>query len=93
MKSFLEQFINEFKDMHFVKQGLYFGYPPCCIVEFVEFTGDYMAGKRPSRGLRKLHGTGYVPCKDCNKKTEKQLLKQIADNRKCELPFPKQPEF
>jgi hypothetical protein len=92
MKTTHDQFVEEFKDMPFVKEGIYFGYPPCCILEFVMFIIDYKKGiKTDNRGARKFHGTGYVPCAECNNKTEEELLSHIEKHRKCELSFPNQP--
>ncbi len=60
--------------------GVFFGYPPCCIREFVT---DF------KRTNRKLRGTGYIPCKKCNKTyTEQQLARRIALHRNCSIPFP-----
>ena len=70
----------------FTKYGMEFGYPPCCIAEFVQ---AYVTGAYKIRPKRKFHGTGFVPCKTCNKKTQEQLLSEIAARRVHALPFPK----
>lgn len=60
--------------------GVFFGYPPCCIAEFVATF---------ERTHRKLNGTGYVPCKQCNARyTSQQLIERINLHRKCGTPFP-----
>lgn len=76
--------------LRFTGLGLYFGYPQCCIDEFVK---GFIAGTGFKRKKRKLNGTGYVPCAACNKKSEKQLLKTIATNRKHAEPFPNQDDL
>lgn len=70
--------------VQWVAMGIRFGYPPCCIGDFVErvLTGQRIDEKR------KLHGSGYVPCPECNKKTDAELLAAIRDRRKFEKPFP-----
>lgn len=62
--------------------GKQYGYPECCIEEFVklEHIGE----------VRKLHGTGYIPCKKCNEKSEKELINTINAARNHCLPFPKE---
>jgi hypothetical protein len=70
------------------KCGKYYGYPNCCINDFVirvhnnqkvkpiqEFTGQY---------------TGFVPCINCSKKIIKEKLSphDIIKNRKCKSKFP-----
>ena len=73
------------KQMNFIEMGEYYGYPPCCIAEFLEFVlFGYKNGTYPDREDRKLNGSGYVPCIECSKKTEAELLITIAVNRKCE---------
>lgn len=65
--------------------GEAFGYPKCCIDEFIGF----VEGKNKRESVRKLWGTGYVPCVECNKKTEKELIDFISQNRKHGQKFPK----
>jgi hypothetical protein len=62
--------------------GKLYSYPDCCIKEFL-LTMAY------PRLARKFDGTGYVPCIECNNKTEKELLDVIKKNRKFSKPFPK----
>lgn len=72
--------------MSWASNGKYFGYPQCCIFEFV---GLLHLLDGPDSGPRKLSGTGFIPCKSCNeKKTEDQLRREIAANRMCPVPFP-----
>lgn len=76
----------------FIELGEWFGYPECCIADFLGFVLAHMKGEEPKREVRKLNGTGYVPCPTCNKKTEKELRAVINSNRKEPLPFPQQSE-
>lgn len=69
--------------VNLVMTGLYYGYPPCCINEFCYF---FIKPRKIFK--RKLHGTGYIPCSECNKKSEEELLQIIAHNRQCETLFP-----
>lgn len=75
-------------DQYFRDMGAYFGYPSCCVQEFVDFVKHLDSGKHIDRGLRKLTGTGYVPCVKCNEKSEQDLLSEIAKNRAHPEPFP-----
>lgn len=61
--------------------GKYYGYPDCCIV-------DSEGLKHIGKPDRKLTGTGYIPCEQCNKKSIKNLKAAIAKNRICPVAFP-----
>ena len=61
--------------------GKQYGYPQCCIDEFLQL-------KHLGDGPRKLCGTGYIPCVECNKKTEQELIDVINANRTHPTPFP-----
>jgi hypothetical protein len=65
--------------------GIYYGYPVCCIDEFIHYgeTDSY-----EDREKRKLCGTGYVPCEECNKKSEEELVEAINNNRLHWQKFP-----
>lgn len=63
-------------------RGRYYGYPDCCIQAFLEL--EHLSDPEP----RKLDGTGYVPCKDCNAKSEEDLKHMIQSKRKALMPFP-----
>lgn len=62
--------------------GKYLGYPSCCINDFMKNFG------RKKVISRKMSGTGYIPCVNCNKKTEKELLLEINNKRICPTAFP-----
>lgn len=66
-----------------INDGILFGYPKCCIDEFVYKERD------EEKVIRKLFGTGYVPCAVCHEsKTEQELVDAINKNRNLPLPFP-----
>jgi hypothetical protein len=76
---------DEVKFIERIALGLFFGYPWCCIVDFMFYWSTDAV--RPDE-QRPLHGTGYVPCRECAKKSEEELLAIIAARRRCQLPFP-----
>lgn len=61
--------------------GTYFGFPPCCIA-------DFLTRDSAPRIPRKLSGTGYIPCPSCNEKPVEALVATIRQNRICSAPFP-----
>jgi hypothetical protein len=72
--------ITESQKEHFKKMGRMFGYPECCI-------NDFLIVELPRR-QSEFTGTGYVPCEVCSKKSRQELLDVIAINRKFPKPFP-----
>lgn len=72
----------------FISTGRYFGYPDCCIAEFLQRVIKHLNGEKLKPLGRKLSGTGYIPCESCNKKTKAELIAVIAKNRKHSKPFP-----
>jgi hypothetical protein len=75
--------------------GKYFGYPECCIQEMVSFCnrnpnkfyGQFISQTEDGR---KFRGTGFIPCKKCNKKSLKELESTINRNRICLKKFPEE---
>lgn len=59
--------------------GKEFGYPKCCRDAFLK--GDQVKSTVFS-------GTGFLPCKCCNKKDPREVLKSIDSNRKIDILFP-----
>ena len=57
--------------------GRKYGYPQCCIDSFCDDLSDISKLMSEERGSRKLTGTGYIPCVDCN---EKYTVEQLIDN-------------
>lgn len=80
----LDAMDGETWDNRAYRLGRQLGYPDCCIYAFC--TEDYV-----TRPTRKFDGTGYVPCEECNKKTEGELFSEISKNRKCDTIFPQPP--
>lgn len=71
-----------------IKYGRDYGYPECCIDEFVMTRMDGMSYLMLKHN-RKLSGSGYIPCSKCNKKTEQELIQEIAKRRNPKYaPFP-----
>lgn len=70
--------------MSYYQLGKHFGYPECCIIEFNLHVDNRTFMTRP---LRKLSGTGYIPCENCNTKyTTKELIENINKERNDKLP-------
>jgi len=68
--------------------GKYYGYPQCCVAAFE--VGEHILEDQ----LRKLTGTGYIPCRHCNTtKTEAELIEAINSNRIEQLPFPSETDY
>lgn len=63
----------------FYKLGSMYGYPKCCITEFIVAT---QSGYYLFRGERKLNGSGYIPCLHCNARyTSQELIDNINARR------------
>lgn len=74
------------KDDYFRAVGKHFGFPDCCVEEFIRDVGTN-AGL--TKRHRKLYGTGYIPCKKCNEHfSEQQLIANIQGARVHPVPFP-----
>lgn len=68
----------------FITMGKQFGYPTCCITEFILHIIHRSYRSRPSR---KLEGSGYIPCDCCNKNySTMELIYNINVNRDKTLP-------
>lgn len=64
--------------------GLFFGYPECCVKQFTHDVDNGISTKG-----KKLWGTGYIPCNNCNTtKTEQQLIDNINKRRSYSKAFP-----
>ena len=72
---------------HMVKMDEYAdvrGYPQCCRTEFVNRTDS----QHKSRRERNLTGSGYIPCKECNKKYSGiELILRIQKKRTWPISF------
>lgn len=61
---------------HWLKTGLLFGYPNCCVDSFLQLN------HLKTGIVRKLNGTGFIPCDRCNiHKTEEEMIQEINKNR------------
>ena len=71
----------------YIKTGLFYGYPTCCIDDFVK---RIFAKKQPT-GEQERAGayTGFLPCPThATQVLEKKVaLKDLIQFRKCETPF------
>ncbi len=71
-------------DSMFEIYGLFFGYPECCVKQFTHDVDNGISTKG-----KKLWGTGYIPCNNCNTtKTEQQLIDNINKRRSYSKAFP-----
>ena len=59
--------------------GTHLGYKPCCVEAFLE-------GKQVHESV--FSGTGFLPCKECDKLPVSEVLNYIDTHRDSELPFP-----
>ena len=71
--------------LSWISQGMRYGYPPCCIGEFVI---HWIKDTCHTRKKRKFDGTGFIPCIKCNTRTKRALLKELAARRSEPKPFP-----
>lgn len=89
-----KQFIKEkdciIQDMKIISKesmlvlGKALGFPKCCTTEFVDNFDDL-----PNFPPRKLNGTGYIPCKNCNENNnEQELINEINAARAYKYTFP-----
>lgn len=77
---------------YFVEMGIYFGYPACCIFNFLKRYDAIHTGKDITTiEQSRVSGSGFVPCQE----HAQQILKKqitihelISQNRKCKKPFP-----
>lgn len=76
---------TKIKHMSMVELGLWFGYPPCCIIAFTQM--EHI--KDGVRIIRPLEGTGYIPCARCCAVSDEETMRtEIALSRVCPVPFP-----
>ena len=67
---------------YYLFMGKTLGYPSCCVNEFIERHNQKIRAPR-----RKLCGTGFVPCKDCDLNySEDELIAIINKSRSKNLP-------
>lgn len=71
---------------HWVINGLYFGYPKCCIIHFcTRKTWDLSVKQRAV-----IDGNGFIPCERCSKKILKgdATIESLINNRENPKPYP-----
>lgn len=81
----LRPFVKSRKKI-WVENGLFFGYPKCCIIDFCERDFNMTIEQE------QVHqNTGFVPCPKCSKKiiSGQETLKSLIKNRFCKKPFSK----
>jgi hypothetical protein len=75
-----------------MERGKFYGYPQCCIQEFVEL--KHMKGDQDALMMRimeaGLYNCGFVPCKvHLQKLIDGEIsVKDLIQNRECKNPFP-----
>jgi antitoxin component YwqK of YwqJK toxin-antitoxin module len=77
----------------FASRGKFFGYPSCCIKEFMTTEGRKAKVERERSGIEcQGNQTGFVPCKSHQEQLRRGeiILKDLIHNRKCEMEFPNQ---
>lgn len=78
--------IEDGRARFFIENGLYFGYPKCCIEDFVNRFPE-----PPPVERREIHNfKGFIPCKECCDKilSGKATLESLITNRICQTAFP-----
>lgn len=87
-------------DDYFIEKGKYFGYPDCCISEFLDRYNRIMnEGAKPLEYWLKFNQTqvdrlglliGFVPCESCCGKilNGETTIEGLLSNRVCETPYP-----
>lgn len=70
-----------------IKAGLWFGYPKCCITQFI---GDDIPGRN-----RDVSYGGFIPCDGCAQRIrDKEItIEDLIQNRVEPKPFPKYTRF
>jgi hypothetical protein len=71
--------------------GIYYGYPKCCIKEFLSDVtiGIMFVNKRNRRKRTKVAKNGFVPCKKHARLINRKEIKieSLIKNRICPIPF------
>ncbi len=84
-------------DCHWTAMGRLFGYPECCITDFMRRVRGDMTFQEMKEENASFHGkpwgnTGFIPCRTCRPDAEKDFVAFVAEritpNRKYDKPFP-----
>ncbi|WP_276978383.1 hypothetical protein [Flavobacterium filum] len=83
----LQPYIVDFKSKQYAEQGLYYGYPICCIIDFIRREYELTHEQQHFADT----GNGFIPCPDCSIKLLRNELtiESLLSNRLCKQPFPK----
>ena len=68
--------------------GKHFGYPECCVDEFLATTCQATKDQFP---VGPWHGTGFIPCLRCADSAiafDQFIATRITPQRRCSTPFP-----
>jgi hypothetical protein len=72
------------------ENGIFFGYPLCCIKEFIKDIED--GSEAPSKRVRNIKGIDgtFCPCRKHTQEIEEGKITQedLIDGRVCTYPFP-----
>ena len=68
--------------------GLYFGYPECCVVAFVNKKKKFIGPNKTQKKIGKKRG--FIPCMPCCRLIMKGhiCIEDLIQNRECELSYP-----
>jgi hypothetical protein len=72
---------------HWQERGRYYGYPECCIENFV----NKVIFRKLSKEQEQVHKNhGFIPCPECAKKVVEGIttLEGLIKDRICKTPFP-----
>lgn len=83
---YCEQHFSTATDM-----GRHYGYPGCCIDDYLHRLLRYDAGLPSDLSPRKLDGSGFVPCPVHDQYSQEALIGLIGDLRECSLAFDPDP--
>jgi len=73
----------------FIDKGVYFGYPDCCITDFLSRVGvGWSICTDEQKSV--LDGHGFIPCHECALKIieGKETLSSLIKDRECKTPYP-----
>jgi len=70
---------QNYPDAIWIFFGEHYGYPKCCIANFVNYSGDKI-----QKVSKKNARNGYVPCPRCCRVLKKGIkIEELIKNRKC----------
>lgn len=92
-----ENYSDQVKDNieYWTMMGKYFGYPDCCIKDFIDRSLKVLQAKvledippHTKQQMDVSFGTGFVPCDACANKVTRETLSTLIVDRSCKYPFP-----